>query len=170
MAWNPWDSPVDAVVLRGRLTPGVAAIENLKRVFKWDQVAMHGADAAIAIYRGKPPATFDIVIKLHNPEEYEAWSVFRQVVLTPPRPDGKALDIGHPFLFEMGIRSCVIAECGQPIDDGTGIWTVRISCVEFAKPRMALAKPDASGTKPAIPEPADVVIAALLGQIQEYAR
>lgn len=169
--WNPWDLPVDRVVIRGALSPGVASIENAKRVFKWDQVASYGADAAIAIYRGRLPVAFDIVIRLTTREEYAAWGPFREILLTPPSPGNlKALDIGHPFLYELGVMACVIGEVGQPVDDGTGIYTVRISAIEWRRPRPALATPDGAASK-GEPEDANAkLIDQLVGQIQELAK
>jgi hypothetical protein len=168
--WNPWEIPVDAVVLQGVVTPGIASIENAKRIFKWDQVASYGLDSAIAIYRGRMPVAFDIVIKLHNPQEYAEWGLFRQLVLDPPKPGGKARDIGHPYLVELGVMACVIGEVGQPVDDGTGIFTVRISALEWKRPRMALAKPDGAAAKNESTDPADKLIDSLVSQVQELAK
>lgn len=169
--WNPWDQPVDTVILRGVAAPGIASIENAKRVFKWDQVAGYGADFAIAIYRGKLPVAFDIVIKLHTPAEYAAWGDFRNIVLTPPAlGNPKALDIGHPFLYELGVTSCVIGEVSQPVDDGTGAWTVRISALEWKRPRLALAKPDGGAAKEEQQDLRDKLMDQLVGQIQELAK
>lgn len=170
--WNPWEIPVDKVVLRGALTPGLAEIKNCAREHKYDRIAGYGQDSAIAIYRGRPPAGFDIVIRLLTPADYADWGVFRQIVLTPPKlgPGAKAFDIFHPFLLELNITACVIEKVGVPENDGTGIYTVVISCVEWRRPKLALSKPAAADAKPADTDPTDKLINGLVGQLQELAK
>jgi hypothetical protein len=66
--------------------------------------------------------------------------------------------------------ACVIGEVGQPVDDGTGIFTVRISALEWKRPRMALAKPDGAAAKNESTDPADKLIDSLVSQVQELAK
>lgn len=170
--WNPWDLPVDKCVLRGALTPGLAEIKNCKREHKYDRIAGYGQDSAIAIYRGRPPAGFDIVLTLLTPADYAEWQTFRAIVLTPPTlgPKAKAFDVFHPFLLELNITACVIEAVGVPENDGHGIYTVTISCVEWRRPRLALAKPDAAAAKPADTDQGDQLINKLVNQVQELAK
>lgn len=173
MAWDPWTGPVDKAILRGTLTPGVAEVTNCKREHKYDRIASYGQDSAIAIYRGRPPAGFDIVLQLLTPQDYAEWQVFREIVLTPPAigPNSKALDVWHPFLAELGITACVVESVTIPEDDGTGIWSVTISCVEWKRPKLVLAKPEAATADAAQnTDPMDILIGNLAFQVQEYAK
>lgn len=172
MAWNPWDLPVDKCVLRGALSPGLAEIKNCKREHKYDRIAGYAQDSAIAIYRGRPPAGFDIVLTLCTAADYTDWQAFRDIVLAPPPrgPSGKAYDVFHPFLLELGIMACVIESVGVPENNGNGLYTVTISAVEWRRPKQALSKPEAATAKPADTDPGDIIINKLVNQLGELAK
>lgn len=172
MSWNPWDLPVDKAVLRGALTPGLCEIKNCKREHKYDRIAGYAQDSAIAIYRGRPPAGFDIVLTLCTPQDYADWQVFRAIVLAPPLigPRSKAYDIFHPFLAELAIMACVIEAVGVPENNGNGIYTVTISAVEWKRPKIALTKLDAATAAPADTDPGDKIINKLVEQLDQLAK
>lgn len=169
MAWNPWDQPIDTVVLAGQYTPGTAVITG-ECVHKYDIVTGYGSAGGVTIFRGTPPIPFGIEIRLITPEEYEAWVAFRTAVLKPPSvgPNSKALDVFHPFLCELGIKSCVVEKVSVPENDGTGVWTVKIACIEYRKPKLALASPEASkpGAEEEPTDPVDRYIDKLGGKAQ----
>lgn len=172
MTWNPLDTPVDYIEFGGLRAPGIATVTGT-REYKYDKVATYGADAAIVIYRGKPPLTFQVRIQLFTPEEYAEWGVFRTAVIKPPAAGtaSKATSVVHPFLAELGVQSCCIESCTVPENDGTGVWSVTIVASEWKKPKTILSKPEATATTPAAPtDPADILIDNLKSQVQELAK
>lgn len=171
MGWNPWEVPIDKCILRGAVSPGLAEIRNCKREHKYDRVAGYAQDSAIAIYRGRPPAGFDIVLTLITPKDYADWQTFRAIALSAPiGPNSKALDVYHPFLAELGIMACVIEAVSIPENNGNGLYTVTISAVEWKRPKPALAKPDAASAAPAGADKFDLIIEQLTGQYNELAK
>jgi hypothetical protein len=172
MAWDPWSTPFDTVVIAGQTTPGVATITGCERLHKYDVVAGYGASGGATIYRGSPPIPFGIEIRLNTPEEYAAWGDFRNAVLKPPSvgPNSKALDVFHPFLAELGVSSCVIEKVSVPENDGTGVWTVKISAIEWRRLKLTLANPEAAKGKTEEPEtPTVKYINQLTNQLQRLA-
>lgn len=172
MGWNPWDVPINKCVLRGVVSPGLCEIKNCSREHKYDRVASYGQDSAIAIYRGRPPAGFDIVLTLLTPADYADWQTFRAIALTPPvGANSKALDVYHPFLAELGIAACVIEKVGVPENDGTGLYTVTISAVEWKRPKPVLEKPDAATSEQQAPvDPYEILIGNLGHTLHEYSK
>lgn len=60
----------------------------------------------------------------------------RPVVRAP-----RALDIWHPILEDLGIRSVVVEDLLQPVQTQDGEWTIEIRMLEFRAPVFALSRP-----------------------------
>jgi hypothetical protein len=172
VAFNPWDTPEDKVLLRGVLSPGLARIENCARTFDYDHVRGYGTAGATAIYRGKPPLTFDIVLTLLTNQDWGEWVSWREIVLTPPAgPNAKAPSIQHPFLAQFGVGACVIESVSKPQDNGYGALEITIKCTEWTdRKRLALAKPIAATAEAPAKTPEEIYIEHLTGQVQELAK
>jgi hypothetical protein len=167
MGYNPHDLPVDFVLLRGVSTPGIASIEKAAREIKVDEVAGYGASGAVTVVHGRKLAHFDIVVTLTTPADWNEWDSFKEVVLTMPTgPNAKALDVWHPWLVMLDVRACVVSAVSQPEDDGTGAFRIRVSCVEFRRPKQQLAVPASAEQKPAAQDPVEIYIGKLTDQLQ----
>lgn len=158
MAWNPLTQPINHILLAGKKSPGIAIVGQNKPAdapSKWDERQGYGLSGAWLFYTGDGLAHFNVQLKLYTVQDWEDWAVWKKLVmrrpLTPgdaaggvlPRP--KALDIWHPFLEELKIKSVVVENRIQPqLTDETGEWTIEILFAQFRQPKPAFAKPEAS--------------------------
>ena len=79
----------------------------------------------------------------------------------------RALDIWHPHLEALGIRSCVVEDLLQPVQDERGEWTIEIRFLEYRRPRVALARPQ--GSQQRTTDPVDRYIEQHSTPVQELA-
>jgi len=171
MAWNPHDTPIDFVIVRGLRTPGTASVQRAKRTIKVDEIGGYGVSGSVLVVHGRRLVPFDITVKLQTPEEWAAWEQFSAVVLTLPSGiNAKALDVWHPWLSMLEVKSAIVTDVSQPEDDGTGAFTITISMIEWRRPQLALAAPKAADQKPQSADPIDQYIDKLTSQVQELAK
>lgn len=164
---NPLGSTeYDHVILAGQRSPGIARLEGAdspRRLIKRRGFGLSGATVRFA---GIELSEFKLQIDLLTSEDWEAWNEWRPLVQRPPAPDvdalrsaittdalnavlrrtrAHALDIEHPFLEDLGIRSVLIANVSQPkaIDD-KGTYRIEISMCEYRRPVYALSAPAGS--------------------------
>jgi hypothetical protein len=160
MAWNPYDDPVNHVILAGQQSPGLADVAGLGTPRNWDERQGYGLSGAIVVFTGNKIANFKVLIKLYTVADWEAYHAWRVLVQrTPPNIRPKALDFWHPFAEMQKIKSVVVTDEGQPEQTGDGEWTIPISFKEWRRPKIALAKPEGSQAK--ITDPAEQAIAGL---------
>jgi hypothetical protein len=171
MGYNPHDLPIDFVIVRGVPTPGTATVQRAKRSIKVDEIGGYGVSGSILVVHGRRLVAFDIVVKLTTPDEWAEWDNFKEVVLTMPSGiNAKALDVWHPWLSMLDVRSAIVTDVSQPEDDGTGVFTITISMIEFRRPKQQLATPAAADQKPAEQDPVEIYIGKLTNQLQELAK
>jgi hypothetical protein len=171
MGYNPHTLPIDFVIVRGLPTPGVGTIQRAKRTIKVDEIGGYGVSGSVLVVHGRRLVPFDIVIKLTTPEDWAEWDNFKSVVLTMPSGiNAKALDVWHPWLVMLEVKSAIVTDVSQPEDDGTGVFTITISMIEFRRPKLTLASPVAAEQKPASTDPVDKYIEQLTNQVQELAK
>jgi hypothetical protein len=167
MAFDPTGTPVDHVILSGQRSPGIAEIVGASSPRRWDERRGYALSGSTVIFRGVGLARFKIVLRLYAPEHWSEWATWSQLVQRPPPLErARALDISHPILEDLGIRSCVIETVGQPVQSsqGGGEWTIEIACIEYRRPTPAIARPDGSDDRlPEPTDPADRALRALAG-------
>lgn len=152
MTWNPISSPIDYVILAGKRSPGIAEITGGSSPRKWDERKGYAFSGARVVYRGMGLAKPTLKIKLSTVEHWAEWDEWKELVKKPPamsRP--RALDISHPLLDAIDVRSVVVEDVSQPEQTGDGEWTIAIKLIEYRKPTFALAAPDGSQTQPTDP-------------------
>lgn len=145
MTWNPIDNPIDHFLLAGQKSPGIGRIEKAGSPRKWDERAGYGAGGSVLVFMGRKLATFDGVIELYTPADWVAWDAWKALVDRPPfgkRP--KALDVWHPYLEGLGIKSCVVVDVLQPSPLESGGHVITIQFQEYRKLTQELAKPEAA--------------------------
>jgi hypothetical protein len=164
----------DYFTLAGKRSPGIADVTGAASRRKWDIHAPHGHDGAASVYRGLECSKFSIKIRLygdpHKPDpDWQDWFAFEPIVMTPPsRQMPRMLDIWHPYLERLRIKSVGVVSVSQPEQTGDGEWTITIELVEFRQPKLALAKP-ASSKSEASQDPWDRQIDALIQRAHEEA-
>lgn len=160
--FNPLQTPIDFILLAEhrrpngppandaqalRQSPGIAEVKGAADVRMWDKRQAYGLAGATQIFRGRDLAEFDVTLTLTTDDDWDAWASWRTLVARPPFGKiPKALDIWHPWLEEMQIRSCVVLSRGQPEPDGTGAFRIPIKFREFRPFTFALSKPTSSAT------------------------
>jgi hypothetical protein len=169
----------DFILLGGVKSPGLCDVSGAASTRKWEQRPGFGMSGATSVYLGTTLAEFSIKFRLygepHGPSgpdpDWQQWNVFEATVLMRP-PAGKqpkALVIWHPVLERLKIASVGVTEVGQPYQDDKGEWTIEVKFIEFRRPKITLAKPEAAKASPQ-PDFADVMTNALIAQVQEAAK
>jgi hypothetical protein len=169
MAWNPLDQPVDYIKLGGQRSPGLAEVLGATSPRKWDERGGYGLSGSTLIFRGVGLAKFTVKLKLYTIEDWAAWDAWKPLVAKPPLGTrARAQDIWHPLLEQVDVKAAVVEEVSQPEQTNDGEWTIAIKFIEFRKPKVALAKPDAAKATPADPIETQV-IQPLLNQFNALA-
>jgi hypothetical protein len=165
----------DFIKLGGEKSSGLCDVSGASSPRKWDQAQGYGISGASSRFLGVLLSEFSIKFRLYgsqNPPspDWEAWNAFQAKVLMKP-PAGrypKSLDIWHPELERLKIKSVGVVDVGQAYQSDNGEWTIEVKFIEFRRPKLTLAKPEASKATPT--DPYDKVIDSLDKQIEEAAK
>ncbi len=147
MSFDPLAAPIDYALVAGKRTPGIAEIHGASSPRKWDERKGYGLSGATVVFRGVGLAKPTMVLRLYTAEDWAAWHEFAPIVARPPsgqRP--RSLEIWHPILEDLGVRSVVVQDVSQPEQTTDGEWTITIKLIEFRRPVFALARPEGSQT------------------------
>lgn len=146
-AWNPFEQPIDYALVAGRRTPGLCDIEGAGSPRQWDERRGYGVSGATLVYRGLKLSTFTMRLRLYGEGDFRAWHEFEPTVARAPTGErAQALDIVHPLLEEVGIRSAVVEDVLAPQQTADGEWTVEIRWKEFRQPRVTATPVQSSST------------------------
>jgi len=66
------------------------------------------------------------------------------------------------------IKSVGVVDVGQPYQSDDGEWTIEVKFIEYRRPKITLAKPEAAKATPT--DPYDRIIDSLDQQIKEAAK
>jgi hypothetical protein len=145
---NPYlnEELFDAITLAGVKSPGKVTLSGHKRAEKWDVKEGDGQDGASTTRKGKELAKFTATFELlydptQNIDEFESWDSFLKVLRRPvASKDPVALDIYHPDLAELDIKSVVVVSIGGKNHSGKGSATVAVEFLEYSPPKPKKAK------------------------------
>jgi len=164
-AYVPFELTIDGALIAGMQTPTLTVIERAALERGWDQTKSHGYSGGFSVYTGDKLIPFDLIFRLFSREDWDRYRALRPFLMTPPRVEAsrvfggsKAIDILHPILADLGVRSFVITKIHQLRQTDPGVWEKQIECLQFRKAVRALAKPEASAQKPAVDDPYDKII------------
>lgn len=179
--WDPIANPViwDFVIVGAERTPGVAVVHEFKRRHEFDVKKSKGVYGATVTFVGRPPATGHIELKLWQSQHFADWQSFiPSLKYDPTKSVVQAVDIYHPSLDLIDIRSVVCESIGNITHAGNKLYRVEIELLEYFPPPpvSAVSTPttsvtDADSKKPGdAPDPTgdanDKQIADLLVQAQ----
>ena len=170
MSWNPISNPIDYFILQGKKSPGIARVQRAGSPRKFDERGGYGASGSVLVFMGRRLATFDAVIELYTVDDWDAWRAFMPLTARPPigqRP--KSLDIWHPYLVDLEIKSCVVTDALQPEPMDQGGHSITIQFQEWRQLTQSLAKPEASKNA-ASTDPYDKEIERLTSQLDNLAK
>ncbi len=167
MSANPITNPEawDALVIAGDYTPGLAKVKS-SRAHKWDEKKGKGAQGSTLTYAGHDLATVDITLRFWEAEQYDEFEAKVGQWLPDPK-NPKALDVVHPQLELLKIRSIVMLEISGVEVSDDGEMTVTIKAKEFLKPTPAGGTP--SGSRAGSRKPGDAPPNALTEQEKQLA-
>ena len=173
---NPLDDAeiYDFIVLAGQRSPGLCDVSGASSPRDWDVRKGYGLSGASVVYTGDGLAKFTVRLFFWESSHFDAWERFRPLVKKPPRGTRpKAMDISHPYLEELEIKSAVVEDQLQFTQVEPGMFVKDIKFIQYRAPLPMLAKPDGSQSKPNEPtaqSEAEKTIQALTRQMQELAR
>jgi hypothetical protein len=163
MVWNPYDAPCDYFKLGGKRSPGIAEIVGAASVRNWDKREGYALTGSFSVFRGRGLAEFSARIRLYTIADWDAWHAWKPIVDKLPTsrggrgPASGCLDIWHPLLEELDIKSVGVAKVKQPEQTGDGEWTIEIEFIEFRHPKVTLAQPDSAASTPVDPIEEEII-------------
>ena len=130
----------DHVIVGGQYNPGLCFIRGFKRANSFDVKMGKGSFGATITYKGRPPAKGVLVFQLHENghdtdtviEEWISWADVFQYDPTKSKITG--VDIYHPALAAIKIKSIVCEDIGLITHKGKGLYEVEVSCLEYFPP------------------------------------
>ena len=169
MVWSPLVLPVDFVIMAGRVTPGLADIIGASDPRRIDKRLGYGLSGSFPVFLGLDLSEFQLRLRLYDHQDWIDWDAFKPIVARPPYGKfPKALPIYHPYLTDLDIKAVMVKDRTQPEEIEGGAHAITIDLITFRRPKIALAKPDASADKPS-DDPVDKMIAEALARINELA-
>jgi hypothetical protein len=125
------------------VTPGVCEIVGASSPRKWEESTGPGLSGAILWYRGIALSHFSLRLTLYTVDDWTAWESFRGLVKRPAIGKfGRAMDIEHPILAELGIVAVVIEDVRAPDQVENGVWMIEIMLIEYRRLTAAQGKAD----------------------------
>jgi len=126
MTFNPATNPVDYILLAGKRSRG-----------------------SRPVFRGLGISKFSVAFKLFSSQDWDDWVEWSPIVQQPPvaeRP--RAIDIWHPMLEDLQIKSVVVESVLQPDQVGDGEWDIIVRFIEHRRPVRILEPVDGSQAEP----------------------
>lgn len=168
MSWDPITKPVDYILLSGKRSPGLAEVTGATSPRRYDERRGYGLSGATVVFRGIGLTRFTVKLRLYTEIDWADWDAWKPLIDRPPvgtRP--RSLDIWHPHLEALEVKSCVVEDVAQPEQTADGEWTIELKFIQYRRPVLALAKPE--GSKAAPVDPVDQRIEQLTKQFQDLA-
>ncbi len=149
---NPYDWPelYDKLFLAGTVSPGVCKMSSPpQRDEGWDKQEQKGKAGGETIHNGKKLIEFEVEFELWKDDVvdcFEEWDEWKKILLTPIKKNApRALDVYHPQLDGLDIKSVVATSWTEPVPDGKGGAKVKIKFLEYSPPKpKAAGKPKGS--------------------------
>lgn len=174
----------DAIVLGTTVSPGYCKLKGWKRVHEFDVKKGKGTLGATVTFTQKPPVEGTIEFYLwdngtlgtgHN--HFQEWSQFFPLLkYDPTKKVPQAINLWHQALSDINVSSVVCTNIGALEPEGSGMWKVTCSFLEYFPPskKSAVGTPTTStdgppgnppGTPPGTPpvvDPEQAEIARLM--------
>lgn len=151
-------APVDFIVLAGQRSPGIATIENAEALRRLHERRAFGVAGATVIDQGGQLAHPVVRLEFTTPEQLDEWDTWKALLVRPASRSTQGMDIEHPILADLEIRSVLLEGRSQLTPDETGGISVVIKFCEYRAPVVALSVPDS--TADVITDPAEILINA----------
>lgn len=154
MTFQPIDDPVDYVELAGQRSPGICEVLGGSSPRRWDERRGYGFSGSTLIFRGVGLCRPTLKLRLYTAQDWADWHEWSRLVQRPPLGErARALDIVHPILEDLGVRSVVVEDVLQPQQTADGEWTIEVRLIEYRRREAALERID--GATAAVTDPID---------------
>lgn len=172
---NRWD----IVVIGGNICPGYVEISGFERKWNWDTKTGKGAQGTTNTYTGKPAVEGELTFYLWTGLHFLQWEQFRPLFkYDPTKKTTQAIDIFHPSLADLDIKSVVCQSVGPIKHVGNNLYACHVKLIEYVPPpkAAAVATPTgsktgagagASSTAPAPTDPLQIKIQQLYSEFQK---
>lgn len=158
----------DYILLSGKRSPGLAEIVGAGTPRNWDKRKGYGLMGATTVFHGMDLAEFSVKLRLYTRQDFADWAAWKPLVDKPPVGTlPRSLDITHPLLEQLDIKSVVVQDVSQPEQTDDGEWTIEIKLLQWRQPVVRLAKPEGSTAAPV--DPVEQEIGGLLDQANDLA-
>ena len=173
---NPIDDPdlYTGIWLAGVKSPGQVTITGLERKVNWDIKTAPGQAGATTTLKDIPPAEFTCAFYLvrddaQGIDDFEDWPDFQRLIdSTVADAKPKALDIYHPDLAALDIKSVVKASISGVTHDGKGGQTISVKFLEYKPPKKKGGSPSGSKSTKKTPDPDQAALDELKKLTDEY--
>lgn len=140
---NAWD----VVRVAGVICPGYCQIRGFERKWCWDKKTGKGAQGTTTTYTGKPAVTGEISFFLWTGLHFQQWESFRPLFkYDPTRKNIQAVDVFHPSLADLEIKSLVCEEIAPIRHVGENLFVQLVKLCEYVPPPKAAAVSTPSGS------------------------
>jgi hypothetical protein len=127
-AWN-------TVEVGGQEWDGFVEVSGFKRDFGWDVKKGKGTKGATLTLNEFPPAEGKFTFHLWGEGQFYLWAQFQRLFdYDPPKTKTTAVDVYHPALAALGIKSIVAKSIGMLTHKGKGLYTVEVEVIEYLPP------------------------------------
>lgn len=161
-------SPVDYIVLAGQQSPGVATIEGAELVRRLHERRAFGVSGATVVDQGAQLVHFTVTLRFTTPDDLRAWDEWKRLLVRPASRSTQGMDIEHPILADLEIRSVLLESRSQLTQDDTGGQSVAIKFCEFRAPVVTLAIPDTTVARSPTNGSPEQIIQRQDGEIRRY--
>lgn len=152
-AFDPLVTPIDSIILGGMISPGIARVIGAASRRKVDIRGAYGISATVAVWL--EVAEFKVEIDLYTSEDWAEWHLFASTVLREMKANRRnrasdfALDIWHPWLEALDIKSVIVKSISQPEEVEPNVYRITLEFIEYRKAvAPTLSKPEAAKEKP----------------------
>ena len=148
-ALNPIANPEawDKVEIGLTESPGVCVISGAERKYGWDIKRGKGTLGGTLTFNEAPPVEFSIKFLLWEEEHFEDWATFRTLFkYDPTKKETTAVDIYHPSLADIDVKSVVCKKIGGIEHEGKQLYSITVDLIEYHPPpkKSAVSTPDTS--------------------------
>jgi len=150
MPWNPFLEKADTLFIDGTETPGLLRFEGVGTRHEFE---VHddpvGRDGGWAWFKGRKLARFRIRIELYSIDDWDAMTAMLPTLRVRPTGDKRSHSVEHPLLSAHEIKAVVFEEINGPDRQSQSEpWVVELSCIEYRKPKIEIAKVQGSKDSP----------------------
>jgi hypothetical protein len=148
-AINPIENPQSWDAFQaGQITaPGICEVSEFKRAHEFDVKKGKGTYGATVTFVGRPPAKGSVKFLLWLPRHFTEWDAFRPLLkYDPTKKSVQAVDVYHPSLADIDIKSVVVESIGNAMKEAPGLYSITVELLEYfpAPKKSAVSTPTQS--------------------------